>query len=95
MSGLDKSFDNAFYEITIDPKTELPLRIQYVVLVAPSGVLAEERPVIENQRIVGGRHYVFHFDFSFSKFGELKTPKIPKAVASLLKKVRADKKLRP
>jgi len=88
LPGLDKSFDNAFYEFWIDPETQLPTRIRYLVFVAPLGQRKEKEPVVEKQTIAGGKHYVFHFDFHLSNFGELKPLEMPRHAQKLLSKIK-------
>ena len=89
MPGLGKSFDNAFYEFWIDPQTGIPTRIRYLVFVAPLGPQKETPPILDEQMIVGGKHYVFHFDFHLSKFGELEPLQIPPEARKLLNKTKA------
>ena len=83
MSRLDKRMTNAFYEIEIDPKTELPKTIGITILTGRRG-----ETKFENKRIVGGRHVVFRFEYSLSGFGEAEDLEIPRAARKLLAKVR-------
>ncbi len=88
MAGLDKSHDNAFYEIWIDPETQRPVRIRYLVLVAPIGGRTKAAAKIKKGKILDGKHYVFHFDFTISDFGEIKPFSVPKEARAVLAKIK-------
>jgi len=81
VSGLDKSIANAWYEIEIEPSTQLPVRITMVVLTGTRGGTEAKK-----SRIVGGRHVAFHFTYTLSDFGKLKRPAIPPEAQRLLAK---------
>ena len=72
---------NAFYEIEIDNKTSLPKNIRMVVTTGTKGETEKK-----GEKITGGRHVAFHFDYELSSFGKLKKPTIPEDAQKLLAK---------
>ena len=72
---------NAFYEIEIDHKTSLPKTIRLVVL---TGTRVETE--MKGDKVAGGRHVAFHFNYELSSFGKLKAPTIPADAQKLLAK---------
>jgi hypothetical protein len=79
VSGLDKKLTNAFYEIEIDRQTSLPVKIRLTVLSGQRG-----KTLAKGQKIVGGEHVAFHFEYSLSEFNEVKPPEIPADAQKLL-----------
>jgi hypothetical protein len=78
---LDKTLTNAYYEIEIDPETVRPVKISLVVLTGKRG-----DTVTKGQKIVGGQHVAFHFDYALSGFDEGSPPTIPPEASRLLTK---------
>lgn len=76
---MDKSATNAYYDIEVDPKTSLPLRIRLTVLTGKRGTT-----VVKKGKIIGGDHVAFHFEYSLSDYGKVERPKIPAAAKKLL-----------
>ena len=68
---------NAFYEIEIDPETSLPIRIKVTALTGRKG-----------NRIVGGEHAAFHFEYKLSDFGKVEAPKMPRNAQRVLAKLK-------
>jgi hypothetical protein len=83
LSSLDKSLTSAYYEVEIDPETQLPVAIRMVILAAVKG----ETEIDKSKRIVGGKHIAFHFNYKLSEFGKVEKPKIPKDAEKLLSKL--------
>jgi hypothetical protein len=81
VSGTDKRTTNAFYEIEIEPETKLPVRITVSVLTARKGTTE-----IKGEKIVGGQHVAFHFEYQLSEFDKVSPPKIPPEAGKLLAK---------
>jgi hypothetical protein len=79
---LDKSLTNAYYEIEIDPETELPVRLKVVLLAAIRGETESDR----QKKITGGRHIAFHFEYKLGQFGKIEKPDIPFEAMRLLAK---------
>lgn len=69
---MDKTITNAYYNIVIDPATQLPVNVTLVVLSAQKG-----ETETEGKKITGGRHAAFHFRYQLSSFGKLTKPVIP------------------
>ncbi len=81
MSSLDKSITNAWYEIEIEPSTQLPVSIKMTVLAGQKGGTETK-----GKKITGGKHVAFHFLYTLSDFGKLKMPAIPPEARGLLAK---------
>ena len=81
MSGLDKTTTNAYYEIEIDPSTQLPRSVKLLVLTGRRG-----ETETKDKKIVGGKHVAFHFVYELSHFGKLKKPSIPSEAQKVLAK---------
>lgn len=79
MSRLDRSLTNSYYEIEIDPETQLPVSINTVLIAAIKG-----ESEAKGKKIVGGRHVAFHFKYTLSDFGKVKPPSVPKEARKLL-----------
>ena len=79
MSGLDKKLTNAWYEIEIEPETKLPVKIRLTVLSGQRG-----KTEAKGQKIVGGEHVAFHFEYSLSEFDKVKSPEVPAEAQKLL-----------
>jgi hypothetical protein len=79
---LDRSLTNAWYEIEIDPATQLPVRLKVVLLAAIRGETEYDRA----KRITGGNHIAFHFEYRLGDFGEVEKPQIPIQAMRLLAK---------
>ena len=82
MSSVDKTITNAFYEIEIDHKTQLPKSIQVLILTGTRGSTEAKE-----KKITGGKHVAFHFRYDLSQFGKLKKPKLPSDAQKLLAKL--------
>ncbi len=82
MSSLDKRITNAWYEIEIEPSTQLPVSIKMVVL---AGQRAETE-TDKKKNITGGKHVAFHFRYSLSDYGKVKIPAVPPDAKKLLAK---------
>jgi len=83
--GGTHSFVNASYEISIDAGTELPRRIELTVLSATMTKDGKSQAEIKDGKIVGGRHFVYRFKYSLSKFGELGNLEIPPEATAALR----------
>ncbi len=79
MSSVDKSITNAYYEIDIDPSTQLPVSIKVVILTGAKGATETK-----GKKIIGGKHVAFHFVYELSDFGKLKKPVIPPEAQKVL-----------
>ena len=86
MSRVDKTITNAFYEITFDTKTNLPKNIRLTVLTGRRGATEKE-----GQKIKGGEHVAFHFEYSFSDYNKILPPQIPVEAQRLLRKMKPHK----
>jgi len=62
---------NAFYEIEIDPETSLPIRIKVTALTGRKGKTRRK-----GNKIIGGEHAAFHFEYKLSEFGKVKAQAI-------------------
>jgi hypothetical protein len=83
VSGADKTLTNAYYEIEIDPKTMLPVRIKVTALTGRKGTTRSK-----GGKIIGGEHAAFHFEYVLSDFGKVKAPDMPREAAKLLANLR-------
>ncbi len=83
MSSFDKSLANAFYEIEIDPASQLPVSIKILLLAATKG----ETEINKQKKIVGGKHVAFHFTYALSDFGKIEKPSVPREAQKLLAKI--------
>jgi len=83
VSGADKTLTNAFYEIEIDPDTNLPVRIKVTALTGRRGTTEAK-----GKKIVGGEHAAFHFEYRLSDFGKVEKPEVPHEAAKVLAKLR-------
>jgi hypothetical protein len=81
LSRADKTVTNAWYEIEIDPKTALPVRVKVTVLTGRKGAT-----VHKDGKIIGGEHVAFHSEYFLSGFDRVKEPKIPDEARKLLAK---------
>ncbi len=81
MSGADKTIANAYYEIEIDPKTTLPVRVKVTVLTGRKSGTEKK-----DGKILGGEHVAFHSEYLLSDFGKVQSPKIPAEAQKLLAK---------
>ena len=78
---MDKTITNAYYEIQIDPRTVLPVRIRVTVLTGSRGDTE-----VEKKKITGGKHVAFHFEYRLSKFDKLEKVEVPRSAQKLLAK---------
>ncbi len=83
MSGADKTLTNAFYEIEIDPETQLPVRIKVTALTGRKG-----QTRAKGKKIIGGQHAAFHFEWKLSDFGEVEKPEMPREASKVLAKLK-------
>jgi hypothetical protein len=74
---------NAFYEIEIDPETALPIRIKVTALTGRKGKTRRK-----GNKIVGGEHAAFHFEYKLSDFGKVEAPKMPRGAQKVLAKLK-------
>jgi hypothetical protein len=72
VSSLDKTISNCYYEIEIDPQTQLPVNIKMLVLTGTRGGTESK-----NKKITGGKHVSFQFEYQLSEFGNVAEPKLP------------------
>ena len=79
MSSLDKTIANCFYEIEVDPATEMPVTIKMLLLTGTKGGTEAK-----GKQIVGGKHVAFHFEYRLSDFGKVERIKIPPEAERLL-----------
>jgi hypothetical protein len=76
---MDKRMTNASYVIEIDPETQLPLSIRMTVLAGRRGAT-----IWRKNKIVGGEHVVFNFDYKLSDFNEVEPLEIPAGARRML-----------
>ncbi len=81
MSKVDKTLTNAYYEIEIDPSKQMPVAMHVVIMTGTKGGATESK----GRKITGGRHAVFHFNYTLSDYGTLQSPTIPPEAMKLLK----------
>lgn len=81
MSSLDKTLTNAYYEIEINPKTQLPVSMYMVILCGARGGTEAK-----GKQITGGSHVSFLFKYEISDFGKVEKPQIPLPAQKLLAK---------
>lgn len=81
MSSLDKTLANSYYEIEIDPKTQLPVAINMLVLTGTRGATETK-----GKRIVGGKHVAFHFKYRLDDFGQVEKVQVPPEAQKILAK---------
>ena len=72
---------NAYYEIEINPETQLPVSIYMVILTGSKGGTETK-----GKQITGGKHVAFHFKYELSDFGKVEKPEIPLPAQKLLAK---------
>ena len=72
MSSLDKTIANCFYEIEVDPATQLPLTLRMLILTGTRGGTEAK-----GKQIVGGKHVAFHFEYRLSDFGKVERIQVP------------------
>ena len=82
MSRADKTATNAYYDIQIDPETQLPKRMRILLLTGQKGLTE-----VKNNKIVGGDHVAFHFEYELSEFGR-KAGSIPPKAKKILDSLR-------
>jgi len=82
LSKVDKSLTNAYYEIEIDPDTQLPVNIHVVILTGTKGGDTEAK----GKKITGGRHVSIIMNYKLTEFGKLKPPTIPPGAQKQLAK---------
>jgi len=78
---VDKTITNSWYEIEIDPATQLPVSIHVAILTASKGGTEAK-----DKKIVGGEHVAFHFRYELSNFGKVEKPAVPPEAVKLLSK---------
>ena len=83
LSGTDKKLTNAYYEIEIDRKTTLPIRVKVTVLTGRKGGTEKQ-----DGKIVGGEHVAFHSEYILSSFNKVEAPKIPAEAQKILASAR-------
>ncbi len=76
---VDKTLTNAYYEIDIDPSSQLPVSMKVVILTGTTGGTQKK-----GNTIVGGRHAVFNFYYTISDFGKVAKPDVPPEAMKLL-----------
>jgi hypothetical protein len=76
---VDKTATNAYYDIEIDPKTQLPAAIALTVLTGKKGTT-----LTSGNRIIGGDHVAFHFRYRLSDYGKVGAHRIPEEAKKLL-----------
>ena len=81
MSSLDKTLANSYYEIEIDPKTQLPVAINMLVLTGTRGATETK-----GKKITGGKHVAFHFQYRLTDFGKVEKLEVPPEAQKLLAK---------
>lgn len=79
MSSLDKNITNAWYEIEIEPSSQLPVSIKMVILAGQKGATESK-----GRKITGGKHVAFHFAYALSEFGKVQRPEVPREAQKLL-----------
>lgn len=80
MSRADKTATNAYYDVQLDPKTQMPTHMRVLLLTGQKGATK-----IKNKKIVGGDHVAFHFEYKLSQFGR-KQETIPTDAQAMLRK---------
>ena len=78
---MDKTITNSWYDIEIDPATQLPVSIRVVILTGSRGGTEAK-----GKKIMGGEHVAFHFTYKLSDFGKVEKPVVPPEAARLLAK---------
>jgi hypothetical protein len=76
---VDKTITNSWYDIEIDPATQLPVSIRAVILTGSRGGTESM-----GKKITGGEHVAFHFTYKLSEFGKVERPVVPPDAARLL-----------
>ena len=82
MSSLDKTLANTYYEIEIDPKTQLPIAINMLILTGTRGATETK-----GKKIVGGKHVAFTFKYTLSDFGKVEKLEVPAEAQKVLAKI--------
>ena len=59
---MDKTITNSWYDIEIDPATQLPVSIRAVILTGSRGGTESM-----GKKITGGEHVAFHFTYKLSE----------------------------
>ena len=71
-----------YYDIEIDPATTLPTKMRVLLLTGQKGAT-----ITKKNRIIGGDHVAFYFDYELSGFDSTKMD-IPAPAKKLLAKMR-------
>lgn len=82
MSRADKTATNVTYDFEIDPRTQLPVKMKVLLLTGQKGAT-----ITKDDKIVGGDHVAFHFEYDLADFNKTKV-KVPGEALKVLRKLR-------